>query len=417
MKPIYLLPIPFIAIGVGWLRQPELEKLKRENVRLEQTAVPKKFRSENRTAARAPLTDVRQSAIHDMVMEIVRTKDESPFSVDPAKDIKKKLAVELSGLSHSEVILLIERSAAGTDSVGRENLINTYVSAFVQSNPREALALVLKLKDVPLERSLALVINRCIPVDPLLAIQAFDKLESEGSTIVFHPIVPTSIHAARARVDPENAISLLLSPKGVKQLDSMNDLPSRIADELRNPEEHRKFLAALRTQAEKFPDAAYLKQLRAGYVTELQRKAIGWPADEAIRLAELEFTPEEKKGLLPILDSSDEPGAWVDWVAKLDWNESREHPIGGFVRNWMQFERATVRAWLDKQPEGSLRNTAVKNYSLSLAETDPAEAADAAMMLPAGPERSHAFAVVRPIWKKRNPSAWVAFAEERGLKK
>ena len=418
MKPFYLLPIPILAIAIGWLRQPELERLRYENDGLQAAAPAPKFKSDRRPPPSAPLSESKRMEIVGMAREIQRIGEESGPQAASTRDLRKRFRAELSLLGRSEVMALIGQSTDGLDTTSRTKLMDTYVHAFIDEAPAEALLMVMEMRDYAArDFSLTLGLNRCAQADPALAIRIFSQLEAEGHAVTKDSVVLPGILAARARLEPEILVSYLASGEVTTRVGGLPGLAGRIGQELRNPEEHRAFLAALRTQAAKFPGSVAIGELRDGYVSQLAGQITGWPYDEAVLLVNAEFTPAEKASLLPLLRlKSEEPGRWVDWVAKLEQPAGREHPIGEFVRTWMEQDRAAARTWLEEQPESPVRDTALKNYALNLVNTDPAEAADAAMKLPAGENRGHAFAVIRSVWKKKDPAAWSAFASNRGLK-
>ncbi|WAC20334.1 hypothetical protein OVA24_02935 [Luteolibacter sp. SL250] len=425
MKPYHLIPIPILALAIGLLRQPELERLRQENTRLQPAAPEIRFRSERRPAPRMPLSEPKREEIVGLVRDFRRMADDpGRGGLEPRAhylaimELSRRFQKELAGLNREEVMALIETASAGMDPASRSEVTYFFLYAFVEGNPKEALLLGLELGEIPARAEfLILAFNRSIPADPAFAIRTFNKMASDGLSGPIDSVVRPAIYAARARLEPVELISHLLSPEGAEEMLNLHGLHTAIGDHLRNPGEHRAFLAALRTEAAKQPGSPVAADLRNQYIVRLIGKLPAWPHDEAVRLVDAEFTAEEKSKLVYELQmEGDEPGLWADWVAGLEHSGPREHPVGGFIRVWMKQDRAAVRVWLDGQPEGTMRNTAAKNYAMELANTDPAEAADAAMMLPVGRDRSHALAVIRNEWRKKDPSAWSAFAGDRNLK-
>ena len=136
--------------------------------------------------------------------------------------------------------------------------------------------------------------------------------------------------------------------------------------------------------------------------------------------SDAEFTPKEKQGVFNSLISMQDPvklGQWADWMGGLEKDPGREHVIGQFIRQWLVLDPHAAKTWLDAQPESPMRTTAAKNYAMNVASKDPLVAAEVALTLPPGNDRSHALAVVRDEWKKKDPAGYLAFAEKQGLKK
>ena len=426
MKPYYLIPIPILALAIGLLRQPELERLRQENTRLQPTAPEVRFRSERRPAPRQPFSEAKREEIVGIVREMRQMAyDPDRGGLEPRAhfllfaDLSKQLLAKLAELGREDMKGLIENAVAGLDAPSRMKVTDLLLSSFASVNPKEALLLGLELGEISSRVSFfTMALTGSVAADPAFAIRIFNQMEADGLVAPIDTHVRPAILAARARLEPVALAAHLLSPQGAKDMRNLPGLPSVIGRELRNPEEHRAFLAALRTEAAKFPGSPVATELRNQYINHLNSKLTGWPYEEAVRLVDAEFTPAEKSGLVHKLEmEGEEPGLWADWVAKLEKPDHREYPIGGFIRNWMKQDRAAARVWLDGQPEGNVRNTAVKNYAMQLANTDPAEAADAAMMLPPGKDRSHALAVIRDEWRKKDPAAWSAFAGDRNLNK
>lgn len=425
MKAYHLIPIPMLALAIGLLRQPELERLRQENTHLQPTAPEIRFRSERRPAPRQPLSASKREEIVGLVRDMRQMAyDPDQRGLEPRAhfllfaDLSKQLLAELAKLNREEVKALIENAVTGLDASSSTKVTDLFLSSFASVNPKEALLLGLELGEISSRVSIfTMALTGSATVDPAFAVRIFKQMEADGLAGPIETHVRPAIYGARARLEPAALISHLLSPEGTQEMLNLHGATQRILQELRNPEEHRAFLAALRTEAGKAPGSKAASDLRNDSINFLNGRLPGWPHDEAVRLVDAEFTAEEKSKLVYQLQmESDEPGLWADWVAGLDRPAHLEHPIGGFIRSWMKQDRTAARVWLDAQPEGTVRDTAAKNYAMQLANTDPAEAADAAMMLPAGKDRSHAFAVIRDEWRKKDPAAWSAFAGDRDLK-
>ncbi len=412
MKTWLLIPIPVVALLVGLKRQSELGDLDRENERLESLSIASSQTRSSAGTRGVSLTEAREAALQ--FRELTRNYPESPSERETAKALRKKLRDGLAGRSVEEVRRFLDVITEGLDEKERDALNQDCIEAFAEIDPASALKLTLELPNRPDLRNTLL---RCIPVDPELAVKVFDQLVSEDSPLIRDHQIIEECFAAQARIDPRTFVSRLLSPEGTRMTDDVRGGWSR---ELRTPQEHHAYLTALRIEGSSHAGTLRLESLRSSFISTLRNEIPEWPVADSIELIDAEFTTKEKQRVFNSLISMEDPvklGQWADWMGGLEKEAGREHVIGEFMRKWLELDSGAAKTWLDAQPESAMRTAAAKTYAMNVASKDPLVAAEVALTLPQGKDRSHALAVVRDEWKKKDPAGYLAFAEKQGLKK
>jgi len=414
-RRMLLIPIVVAAAGLGAIRQATLNELKRGNAKLEQTlASPEK--SSSGRPRRATFPESAKEEIRTTARDLRAAEN----STDPAASIeghklRTRLMEQLRKADHPTVLKLIEEASVGMDDeFQKTQLIRSFVQALIQVRPGESIMLLEALPeyDGKADDTMSAFL-RCLPTNPLLVVRAFERMEAWSSPAVRDQEVVKAFFRAQARVEPEIAVARMLSPRGIELLPDLHGL--NLGEELRDFREHHAFLSALRTEGMKFPGSARLETVRSGYLQALKQKMEGWPSEEAMRIIKTEFTPKEQRQYVYTLHAPDDPQRWADWVVKMDWDDKLNHPIGSFIRSWANANPSGARAWLDQQPDSTVRNEAINNYALQLSATLPEGAAEAALLLPPGRNRNHALKVISKKWKEQDPAAYAAFATRNGL--
>lgn len=394
MKPWPVISvIALLSAAIGWKRQGTLEDLRRDNARLERsTSNDPKFRASDRSEPRTGLSAEQEEEIRSLLGQLLAFQQQpGETNFHEIRQVSELLVDRFANIDHSLALKL-----AGDPP--QEEISALVARVLSQANPREALLLLEKLPAYgKRDMDLRFAFLRAAPLDPSLIVRQFESYDDAGSPVVLDKEVLKTFFAAQARIEPEIAVSRLLSPKGTSMLQDINLLPQQICDELRNPEEHRAFLTALRMEGLKFPGSPRLEQLRSGYVGHLQQQLGAWPYDDAFPLVKNEFTEKETRSFVHRVISShvpEEPERWAQWVSELPWDDKLNHPIGNFIRRWEYLDAAGARKWLETTPENAIRNEAIKNYALNRSSRAPADAADVAAMLPPGKERERVINII-----------------------
>lgn len=128
---------------------------------------------------------------------------------------------------------------------------------------------------------------------------------------------------------------------------------------------------------------------------------------------------EEAAGLAGGIDASlakGDTGKWIDWMARsqvpVDQLRSKADELMKF---WAQEDYRAAGTWLESVTDGPTRDAAVKAYAGAVAPTDPGVAAQWALTLPEGAERTELIRNIHAEWKKQDETAAGRFARDSGI--
>ncbi|MDB6076440.1 MAG: hypothetical protein JWO82_187, partial [Akkermansiaceae bacterium] len=141
--------------------------------------------------------------------------------------------------------------------------------------------------------------------------------------------------------------------------------------------------------------------------------------DSASKWLETEkLSPEEAAGLSGGIDASlakGDTGRWIDWMSGVLPVDQLGTKVDELVKFWTQEDYRSAGAWLENVPEGATRDAAVKAYAGTVASADPGVAAQWALTLPAGDERTNLMKNIYGEWKKQDERAAGDFARDNGI--
>jgi hypothetical protein len=400
MKPILIiLPIVAVTAFIGRTRQTDLDRLNRENARLEKSTPVSQTRSQRNERPPA-LSQAEAAEIQSLASQVVT---HIANAANPTTDLAARQATyktfqeKLAKLDHQAIHRLIEESINGMTDEQKAALYQVYAQTLATINPEQAVQLLVILPPYKeKDQALMFAFRQTASKNPSLAVRSFEQMEAAGDPAIRHIQILKYAFAAQARLDPEVAVARLLSSRGAELVPDLKDLPQSIAGELRDPPEHHAFLVALRTEGLKFPNSVRLERLRGGYVSSLQERMAGWPLNDAMPLVEAEFTPKEKLSYVRTLGDNQpyKPELWADWVSKMEWEDKLNHPIRNYIRVWAGYDAPAARKWLEGLPEDKIRNEALENYALDRSHKFPEDATEVAMMLPPGKKRDRVLKVI-----------------------
>ena len=85
------------------------------------------------------------------------------------------------------------------------------------------------------------------------------------------------------------------------------------------------------------------------------------------------------------------------------------------IRDWTRSDYRAAGEWVNSVDKGPKHDQAKAAYASTLAEHEPAAAADWAISLPEGNQRKKVQAKIYRHWKKKDPAAAEAYARKNGL--
>ena len=435
MKLRIIIVLIALGLGLGWVQRSKFAKLQAE-VRILENQVSKRVpedssrRNDSLSEAMARRTTRESDPAAFAHMEAILGISERNFTIaetwrNPAtrtpevtaemKDSFKNEPAEMwphfAKLTHRQVLELIGRLQGSPQipDMDKPNIPQVCVERFVESNPAEALQLILKMEDLPERDSyLTKAFVRLAVENPGAAVRWLDEISKKGEAVTRTPEMLEAMMLAEARYDPSRAVAGFLS-SAAEAPDSIALLGAKLASELRNAGEHQALLTALNRT-----DAPGLPKIRSQYIANLTRNMHGWPVEEATALMDSEFAPGEKITASQVISPAGlaEADRWATWFSKVDVPVNDKHPLVNFVDSWVQNDSVASGNWLDQAPPGDLKNRAILQYAMLGVDINPELAARLLVTLRASSERSVLLERVLAHWKAKDPSAAAAFAKE-----
>lgn len=231
-------------------------------------------------------------------------------------------------------------------------------------------------------------ISECLQADGKGVIKEFEKETIRGNRDFATSEIRTGVLLKLAASDPDKMLAMAASPEFAADPDALAHLGGAVDDQLKKPEDHHRFLAALRRATEKNPDLSLWKTVRKDYVREMTNQLATWPFEQMKTLVDGEFTREEK--LLAAEKAShrgdlDDNSKWAGWFLGIDpaeWDrwivgqpQQFKHPVIELLGAWGRNDVEAASAWLEKILPGELRSKAVLEHAWTIAARHPDRAA------------------------------------------
>ena len=317
-----------------------------------------------------------------------------------------KMFGELANFSGPEIKLFVDGILADErlDGELKNGMMEISIMILSQKNPDAALSFILEMEDEIFqeEGSKQHVIGTAIASlaknDPRAAV---DWLMANSDTI--------------GEIDEEMRVQILREAAG----DIAGALS--IIDDLGFEKRSRAFGSiANRVTAENLPE--FLKVARKEEESATRNQALrslaggvfGQDVEKAVTLLEDgTFTREETAVFLGGLDYyslEEKTPQWLDWM--VDHNKGS---TANLIRDWTRSDYRAAGEWVNSVDKGPKHDQAKAAYASTLAEHEPAAAADWAISLPEGNQRKKVQVKIYRHWKKKDPAAAEAYARKNGL--
>ncbi len=342
---------------------------------------------------------------------------------DEAQQKRGTLIMEqIMALDAAQLKLLVAEFRAAKDlkEETRQELISFALMTLANDHPQAALQLFVETPELTGDRSMS---NHLVPStlaklareDPLAAVDWLKKnankvpdSDSDG--------IKNGLIAGVAASDTKLAFKLI-GELGLKETWQAVNSIIRAA---KTPADQTATLIALREHLAGIPDEKARK--------EFAERAINRFADTIAEagfeagtkwIAESKLTPTElgiiARGLQGSVKSA-ESGRWIEWIGeKLPANEAGG-AINRLVRDWTRNDYQAAGKWLNDATPGPAKNAAVSSYAETLAEYEPASAAQWALTLPPGTDRDKTLKRIYQNWPESDSAAKEAFKHQHGIK-
>jgi hypothetical protein len=301
----------------------------------------------------------------------------------------------------------------------RQGIIGFSIMTLSNDHPQAALALFTESSDLFKENGMGTdVVSSSLAMwakdDPMAALE-WMKTNSAKFPDLITDDTKRGLIAGTAIQDPKLAFKLIIE-LGIKEASRSIASIIRSAKTL---DERTATFNALREHLATLPDENARTEAADNGVRNFASNLVegGFEANTQW-LAAANFTPAELESFASGLYGSikgDENGKWIEWLGeKLPANKAAEN-IENLVRNWTRNDYQAAGKWLSTSTEGPTKNTAIRSYAQTVAEYEPASAAQWAMTLPPGKDRDETLKYIYQNWPENDSTARAAFKQEHGI--
>lgn len=223
--------------------------------------------------------------------------------------------------------------------------------------------------------------------------------------------------AGAAEQDPRLAFRLI-SELG---LENVSGAGQAIIGAARTPEERTASLAALREYLATLPEWKDRDLIGLNAINELGQKAAKDGFEAGSKWIDgAGFSPEEIRRMANDLGTSSsggDTGKWIEWVGESVPDE--KIGVQTMVRQWTENDYQAAGKWLATAAPGPTKDAAVRSYAETVSRYEPETAAQWALTLPPGTDRTETLRNIYQNWPKNDEAskeAAAAFAKAHGLK-
>lgn len=394
MKPILIVTVVAAAVTVAVIQHRKLSDLKVETVRLEAVRTPPTSKRSGRASSSAEIprqaTPEQLELARETMVEALVSYQKRGTRLDPER--MKQLFLAAGDFSGKDIATFI--GLLGTDprlaGLEGEAITDVCREIFSAAAPFAWKAYLEEHRDLPDWQNLFdSVVASCLRADGKRALAQFEEETARGNRDFASSSIRASVLRNLAASDPDKMLAMAALPDFAADPDALAHLGGGTASQLKKPDDHHRFLAALRRATGRNPDSSFLQTVRNDYIGAMRQQLQQWPLDSVQPLVDGEFTREEKQQFAEQVarrGDLENPSKWADWFLGIDlaeWDRKIEdgtqpakHPLVSQVANWSRTDASAAAAWLEKVPPGDLRSKVVQAFAWTIADRDPDLAAD-----------------------------------------
>jgi hypothetical protein len=251
--------------------------------------------------------------------------------------------------------------------------------------------------------------------DPMAALEWVKKNSAKFPDLITDE-TKRGLISGTAKQDPKLAFKLI-AELGIKE---PQQAISNMVRAAKTPEERTTTLIALREHLATLTDEKTKNELSNDAVENFAYSIAKEGFDSSTRwIAESNFTAAEIESFVQgiyVSEGSDENGKWVVWIGDHLPPEKADDRISIIVGNWTRNDYQAAGKWLATVADGPTKNTAIRSYAETIAQYEPATAAQWALTLPPGKDRDSTLNRIYRNWPESDSAAKEAFKQEHGIK-
>lgn len=433
MKFSIALSVLILAVGLtcGFLQRRQVSVLREDRSELAATAgnlgiaVAESNAGEPRVTKRLREERSNQSdSVSAALLAFAKEREKAETDGDSGKALEKQglaLAERLMAMDQEQLksAIMELRAASGISDETRREMISFSIRMLSENYPEAALGVLAEHADT-LKQSyvdqhvFSVALGKWAKENPRAALSWLQE------NAVKHPELAEEdsqlgVLAGAAEKNPKLAFQLLTE---LRLTDSTGAVQS-IVESAKSPEQRSAILTAFRDHLAGIQDESERAALREEALGGLARSiseedynsVTSWVASQKLTAAE---TEEFVSGLSFETTKSD-TGKWIEWMAKSLPSDSLSEPVADLVSQWTQQDYLAAGKWLAAEPDGPAKSASVRAYAETVAEYEPQTAAQWALTLPPGEERTETLKTIYQNWPKNDATAAAAFAAEHGI--
>ena len=405
MKPFLIVSVVATIAVIGSVQRSKLSDLKAETARLMVGKPTPTSKRSDRAAAASELQSNATAAQFEVfangMIEVLGAYQNQ--QARPDLERKKQLYLAASAFSASDIARFFDLLHGDPRLVGMEqsNLVEACRVIFSETAPFAWRDYLQAHRDFPgWQLHFDSAVQNCLQADGKRAIAEFEQESARGNRDLASSGIRSSVLLKLVASDPDKMLAMAASPDFAADPDALAHLGGGVGNKLTKPEDHHRFLAALRRAVEKNPDSPLWQTVRKEYVRAMTGQLPRWPFEPMKTLVDGEFFPEEKMFVAEQASHRgdlDDKSKWADWFLGIDpgewdrWIVGRpqqfQHPVVFLLSDWGRIDVDAASAWLKKLPPGDFRSKAVLEHASTIADRNPNLAAGYLAELPESREK------------------------------
>ena len=301
-------------------------------------------------------------------------------TIREAKELRAELTIAYSKMNHQEMLRIIPPGPYDFDKLftitnGQVELeMGTAYNAiidFTRQNPMEAVFLLREIGSQLKSKERLAILRRdafakWIRSSPEEAIAWYEQELVEGATDLEDFEAP--VLGAKLRKNPEEIIVKINNAEDAKVLEESLSTLQGITKDLAD---HRRMLPLVNSSVAHHPDAHDIEVYRVNYLSGLNRVLINDYFEDATQFIAENFTPENREQFISDIctdDSLPNPERWASWLVEFGDQKANTRYL---AKEWGMKDPEAAVAWLNRQPQSSLKEHLRAEFASQLAKTFP----------------------------------------------
>ncbi|MEP4078088.1 hypothetical protein [Haloferula sp.] len=435
MKVSILISVLILAIAgmFGWQGMKQLDRVKSEHGKVVREAAALGISAGDEIGSgggRKPLVRERKDrelAARNLAEEVIafakRMKEAEDNGEGPGEELEKetmammKRFLDLDAHQLKSLIGVLRESSEIDDEM-RNGIVGFSIMMLANESPEAALTLYTETSDMLEmdgmdEHVVTSALSQWAEKDAFGALDWIRENGEKNPDLVTDE-VKAGVIAGAARQDPTLALGLI----DELDVDADHGAATGIAQSARTPEERTSLMKTLRVHEGQSGKEGHklkrsiLSSMGSQLASEGFERSSEW-------IENAEMSVEETTAIFSGISyhqTKEDTGKWISWASEnVEEKGDLNNKVKYMMANWTRNDFEAAGTWLNDAEEGPAKETAMVSYAETVAPYEPESAAEWALILPEGKERTKLLKQVHREWKKKDEAAAAAFAAEQGI--